>query len=70
MKDQFDNILPYYIESVEFLASGSIEIVGPKVSCFRGGVAGTYVRTNGKKGRGKLTIKSSDYFAELDFKSC
>lgn len=70
MKDQFGNIVPYYIESVEFLASGSIEIVGPKVSCFRGGVTGTYVRTNGKKGRGKLTIKSCDFFAELDFTTC
>ncbi len=48
--------LPFYGEPVTFSTEGPIEIIGPKVSAFRGGMAGTYVRTIGAGGPARLTI--------------
>lgn len=69
MQDQYKNVLSYYMESVEFETSGSIELIGPKISCFRGGVTGVYVKTNGKKGKGSLLIKTREYQTKMDFTS-
>ena len=35
-------------------AEGSIDLIGPKFITLQGGMGGTYVRTNGKMGMGKL----------------
>ena len=43
--DEYGNQLPYYQEPVFFEATGAIEVIGPKVSSFRGGATGTYVKT-------------------------
>ncbi|MBO4919620.1 MAG: glycoside hydrolase family 2 protein, partial [Erysipelotrichaceae bacterium] len=50
------NIAPYAQLPVTYTAEGVIETVGPKVSTAEGGMTGTYVRTTGRKGKGKLTI--------------
>ena len=49
---------------------GPVEIIGPCVVPFIGGAAGTYVKTMGQSGSGKLTIKSlgKTYSIELDVK--
>ncbi len=49
--------LPFYGEPITFSTEGPIEIIGPKVSAFRGGMAGTYVRTVGSGGPSSLTIR-------------
>ena len=49
--------LPFYGEPITFSTEGPIEIIGPKVSAFRGGMAGTYVRTVGAGGPASLTIR-------------
>ena len=40
-------------------AEGCIELVGPSVVTLEGGMAGTYVRTTGKEGSGKLTVSTA-----------
>ena len=50
------NVAPYAQLPVSYQASGAIEVVGPSVSTAEGGMTGTYVRTTGRKGKGKLTI--------------
>ena len=50
------NIAPYALLPIAYETEGVIEIVGPKVSTAEGGMTGTYVRTVGRKGKGKLTI--------------
>ncbi len=72
MKDQFGNVLPYYNECVSLKASGPVELIGPEsdkscVTCFRGGVTGTWVRTTGKKGKAALEISSAGKTLELSF---
>ncbi|MCF0116229.1 MAG: glycoside hydrolase family 2 protein, partial [Erysipelotrichaceae bacterium] len=53
--DEHNHLLAYYQEPVSFEASGAIELIGPKVSSFRGGSTGTYVKSV-KPGKGVLTL--------------
>ena len=50
------NITPYAQLPISYRVEGDIEIVGPSVSVAEGGMTGTYVRTVGRKGKGKLSI--------------
>ncbi|MCR5177501.1 MAG: glycoside hydrolase family 2 protein [Lachnospiraceae bacterium] len=56
MNDQNGNVLPYYQESAVLSAEGAVSVIGPAVVPFRGGMTGTYVRTNGSTGKGRLII--------------
>ena len=56
--DENNNIAPYSQIPVTFKAEGEIEIVGPSAAAAEGGMTGTYVRTNGRTGNGKLTISA------------
>lgn len=67
VKDQYGNIVPYYMESVKFSVEGPIELIGPEYSVFRGGTSGTYVKTSGKKGNGILKITSGKLNCRIDF---
>lgn len=46
---------------------GDIELVGPSVITMRGGFAGTYVRSLGRSGEGKLLIQDGRGEAVIDF---
>ena len=59
MQDEFGNILSFCNDPACFEVSGEIELVGPSVVSLQGGMTGTYVRTTGKAGTGKLLIKST-----------
>jgi len=50
------NVLTFSNDPIVFNASGSIELIGPEIVPLRGGYTGTFVKTKGKKGKGKLTI--------------
>ncbi|MBR4462592.1 MAG: glycoside hydrolase family 2 protein [Erysipelotrichaceae bacterium] len=50
------NVASYAQLPISYQAEGDIEIVGPSVSVAEGGMTGTYVRSLGRKGQGKLTI--------------
>lgn len=54
--DENGNILPYANNPLALKAEGSIDLIGPKFITLQGGMGGTYVRTNGKMGMGKLMI--------------
>ena len=54
--DGHDNLLHYYHEPVIMRAEGEIEIIGPEIISLKGGYGGTYVKTKGKSGIGKLYI--------------
>jgi beta-galactosidase len=66
--DQNGNILPYLFEPLELDISGPGEIIGPKVIALQGGMAGTYVKTTGGKGKVQLTVKTHGFAPKtLDF---
>jgi len=67
MRDQSQNVLPYFCEPAEFLVTGPIEIIGSALGAFRGGVTGVYVRTVGKKGKASLTVKCAGLEKKIDF---
>ncbi len=50
------NVAHYAQLPVSFKAEGEIEIAGPGCAAAEGGMTGTYVRTTGRTGSGKLTI--------------
>lgn len=56
--DQNNNHVPYYQEPIELKVEGPLELIGPSVISFKGGMSGTYVKTIGKKGKAKLIIKT------------
>lgn len=65
------NPLPYDMEVVEMDVEGPIEIIGPKQIALRGGMGGTYVRTAGRTGTGRLTLKrGGKYQGALTFDIC
>lgn len=66
--DQNNSVLPYYNEPLELEAKGTIEIIGPHLISFKGGYAGVYVKTNGRKGDGTLIIKAPIGTKEITFK--
>jgi beta-galactosidase len=55
-RDEFGNILPFFNDPISLSIEGPCEIIGPKVLALQGGMGGTYIKTTGKKGAGKLTI--------------
>lgn len=67
VKDQYGNVVPYYMESVSLSASGAVEVIGPSQTCFRGGYAGTFVRTTGKKGKGQLVVQTGNLIQKIVF---
>lgn len=54
--DEYKNILPYFEESMLLETEGPIEIIGPKVVPFRGGMAGIYVKSCFEEGDATLRI--------------
>ena len=58
MQDEFGNLLSFCNDPVTFEVSGEIELVGPGIVSLQGGMTGCYVRTIGKSGTGKLTVKA------------
>ena len=56
--DAFGNPAPYAQLPVQFHLEGPAELVGPSVVTAEGGMCGTYIRTTGKTGNGKLTAST------------
>ena len=54
--DEFGNLASYAQLPVRFTLEGPLELVGPEVAVAEGGMTGTYVKTTGQTGEGKLTI--------------
>ncbi len=56
--DENGNLLPYFQEPVQLKCEGALEIIGPDIISLQGGMGGTYVKTIGKTGSGKLMISN------------
>ena len=59
-KDEMGNVLPVYNDPVMLDVSGQLELIGPSVISLNGGMGGTYVKTTGQSGEGKLVIRSAN----------
>lgn len=56
--DQNGNVLPFFNEPVQLETKGDIEIIGPECISLKGGMGGVYVKSLGRGGQGKLTIRN------------
>ena len=54
--DEHQNIRTYYQEPIQLKTEGAIELIGPSCISLKGGMFGTYVRTTGAGGTGKLIL--------------
>ena len=54
--DENGNLLPYSNDAIKVTAEGPVEFIGPDIFALRGGMAGFYVKTTGKKGAAKVKI--------------
>ncbi len=61
-KDEHGNILPYCQEAVKLEVNGDVELIGPDVLSLKGGLAGTYIKSKGKAGKGSLII--TDWYGQ------
>ena len=65
---EYDNVANYAQLPVTLRTEGELELVGPGIVCAEGGMTGTYVRTTGKKGKGRLYITAQGFEpVELEF---
>ena len=58
MQDEFGNLLSFCQDPVTLRTEGDIELVGPSMVALQGGMIGTYVRTTGKSGSGRLIVEA------------
>ena len=65
--DAYGGHLSYVNEPVMLKTEGPIELIGPAMTCLRGGFGGTYVKTTGESGTGRLIIESSLGEAAVEF---
>ena len=65
--DELGNLLPYYQEPVTLKVEGHISLIGPCISTLRGGMTGTYIKTLGQEGNGKLIIQCNDIKHVIEF---
>jgi beta-galactosidase len=65
--DENGNHLSYYQEPLRFEASGAIELIGPELVSMQGGWSGTYVKTKGEAGQGRLVITGGSGASEILF---
>jgi len=59
IEDETGNRLPYFNEPLILKTEGAIELIGPEIISTKGGAFGTYVRTTGTEGSGKLIISGA-----------
>lgn len=62
--DENGNVLCFYQEPLSLKVEGDIALIGPKEISLKGGMGGTYIKTIGKEGKGRL-IMSSTYLEEV-----
>ena len=58
-QDDAGNRLPYFNEPLTLRAEGAVELIGPEVISMKGGAFGTYVKTTGTAGAGRLVISGA-----------
>ncbi len=56
MESESGNLLPFAQDILSLRTTGDIELIGPEHISLRGGMGGTYVRSKGESGTGKLLI--------------
>jgi beta-galactosidase len=66
-KSDKNQILHYYQEAISLRTEGPIEIIGPKTISLKGGMFGTYVKTTGHAGIGKLFLTGDHIETHIDF---
>ncbi|MDD6708360.1 MAG: glycoside hydrolase family 2 TIM barrel-domain containing protein [Eubacterium pyruvativorans] len=55
--DENGNTLPYYNDPLLLRTEGPVQLIGPSVISLSGGMGGTYVKTTGIPGEGRLIIE-------------
>jgi beta-galactosidase len=57
--DEYDNLCSYVQLPVSIHIEGPFELIGPSLITAEGGMCGTYIRTIGKHGKGRIVFSAS-----------
>jgi beta-galactosidase len=57
VRDENENILPFFSEPVMVETEGPVEVIGPLNFSLKGGMGGTYIKTTGVEGNATVTLK-------------
>lgn len=58
MLDENGNLLNFFQEPIMLKTEGPVNLIGGEIIAFKGGMAGTYLKTTGEEGRAALIINS------------
>lgn len=61
LQDEYHNPMTYSNEVVSISTSDHLEVIGPKEVSLIGGSIGVYLKTTGKPGKAKISIKTKHY---------
>ncbi len=61
IKDQYDQIIPFFDRPVEIEVSGPARVLGPKISALKGGCLGFWIETINESGEIKVTVKCDGF---------
>jgi beta-galactosidase len=68
LTDEYGNVLPFANDALVLKCEGCIELIGPEIVSLQGGMFGTYVKTTGEAGKGRLTITTATgEYKKIDF---
>ncbi len=65
--DEHNNTMDYSQRILEISTKGPIELVGPEHQSLIGGQLTLFIKSNGQKGKGQVTIKMDDIVKTIDF---
>lgn len=66
-EDEYGNVLPFFGEALQIETTGPIQLIGPSVVPFRGGMTGLYVKSTGESGAASVKL-SCEGMAPVEIK--
>jgi beta-galactosidase len=66
-RSESNQVLHYYQEAIVLKTEGPIEIIGPRIITLKGGMFGTYIKSTGESGKGKLYVSGDHIDTHIDF---
>ena len=60
LTDEHGNTLPFANDPVTLETEGPVELIGPSVISMQGGMGGSFVKTTGEAGEGKLILRTPE----------
>ena len=58
--DEYGNVLPFMNDALKISCDGPVELIGPHITSFSGGMTGFYVKSAGIEGKARITLSTEN----------